>query len=76
MAKKKTFEASLQELENIVSELESGRFSLEDAIKKFETGMKCAKLCEQKLNETEEKIALVMADSNGKITEESFENEY
>ncbi len=75
MAKKRTFEASMKELEDIVRELESGKFSLEDAIKKFETGMKCAKFCEQKLDETEDKITILMADPQGNITEDIFERE-
>ena len=35
---KKTFEQSMQQLEQIVQELESGDLPLEKAIKKFEEG--------------------------------------
>jgi len=75
MTKKRTFESSMEELEEIVRELESGNLSLEDAIKKFETGMNCSKFCLEKLDETEKKITLLMADSHGNVTEEPFESE-
>ncbi len=75
MAKKKTFESVMEELEEIVRELESGRLPLEEAIKKFEAGMNCSKFCIQKLDETEKKINILMADVHGNITEEPFESE-
>ena len=75
MAKKKTFESAMEELEEIVRELESGSLPLEDAIKKFEAGMNCSKFCTQKLDATEKKINILMADVHGNITEEPFESE-
>jgi len=75
MVKKRTFESSMEELEEIVRELESGNLALEDAIKKFEAGMNCSKFCLEKLDETEKKITLLMADSHGKMTEVPFDNE-
>lgn len=75
MAKKKTFESTLTDLEEIVRELESGTLTLEASIKKFETGMACSKFCLEKLDETEEKITLLMKDSKGKPVEGPFEDE-
>lgn len=74
MTKKRTFESSMQELEVIVKELESGNLPLEEAIKKFEIGMNCSKFCLEKLDETEKKITMLMVDNYGNITEEPFEN--
>ncbi len=75
MPKKKTFESSLEELETIVKALETGNLPLEDAIKKFETGMACSKFCQKKLDDTEKKISLLMDDGQGNIQEKPFEDD-
>ncbi len=73
MAKKKTFEEAMEQLENIVKELESGRLPLEKAIKKFEQGMKYSEVCHDILDETEKKISVILKDNNGNIREEPFQ---
>ncbi len=52
MAKKKTFEAALKELEDIVKQMESGDLTLENAVKKYESGMKQSKYCLDLLDKT------------------------
>jgi exodeoxyribonuclease VII small subunit len=74
MAKKKTFESAMAELEQIVKELESGDLSLEKAVALFEQGMKSSDFCLKKLDETEAKITLLMKDDRGNITKEPFNN--
>ena len=69
---KKSFEQSLRQLEKIVQELESGDLPLEKAIKKFEEGVQLSKYCSQKLDETEERINLLMKDDSGEVTEVPF----
>ena len=39
------FEKSMENLENIVTELEKGELNLDESVKKFEEGMKIAKQC-------------------------------
>ncbi len=59
MAKKtqvKTFESSLEILEDIVGELESGNVPLEESLKKFEEGVKIYKDCFKQLEKAEKKI--------------------
>ena len=73
MAKKKTFEEAMEQLENIVKGLESGRLPLEKAIKKFEQGMKYSEVCHDILDETEKKISVILKDNNGNIREEPFQ---
>lgn len=69
------FEAALEKLQGIVRELEGGEISLEDSIKKFEEGMALAKSCQEKLNQAEQKIeVLIRADKNGIVTK-PFEEE-
>ncbi|MBC2715606.1 MAG: exodeoxyribonuclease VII small subunit [Desulfobacteraceae bacterium] len=72
MAKKKTFEDSMTQLEKIVEDLEDGDLPLETAIKKFEEGVRLSKFCFDKLDETEKKVSLLLQDQNGKIQEKPF----
>lgn len=69
---KKTFEQSLNQLEKIVQELESGDLPLEKAIKKFEEGIQLSKFCSRKLDETEERINLLMRNQDGEVSESPF----
>ena len=50
---KQTFEKAMKKLELIVQQLESGDQPLEEAVKKFEEGLKLSKFCSEKLDETE-----------------------
>lgn len=75
MVKKQSFEASLKELEEIVKEMESGNLSLEEAIKKYEHGIKQSKYCNAFLNTTERKIMLLAKDKDGNSIEKIFEDE-
>lgn len=69
---KKTFEQSIKQLEQIVAELESGELPLEQAIKKFEEGMELSRFCQQRLEESERKITLLMQDGAGRPVEKPF----
>jgi len=69
---KKSFEQSLKQLEQIVQELESGDLPLEKALKKFEEGIQLSKLCSQTLDETEQKISILLKAQDGGIIEKPF----
>ncbi|MEG0138321.1 MAG: exodeoxyribonuclease VII small subunit [Clostridia bacterium] len=69
-----TFEKSLEELENVVNELEIGNLDLEQAIEKFEKGIKLSKECSEKLDKAEKKINILVQGENG-FKEENFLNE-
>ncbi len=69
---KKNFEQALKQLEQIVQELESGDMPLEKAIKKFEEGIQLSKFCNQKLDESEKKVTLLMQDAAGNVAETPF----
>lgn len=60
MSDKKTFEENLQELETIVSRLETGDVALEDAIAEFQKGMLISKELQRTLKEAEETLVEVM----------------
>jgi exodeoxyribonuclease VII small subunit len=65
-----TFEEAMKALEKIVSELESGDLALEQALKKFEEGVKLSKFCSSKLDETEKKVTLLLKDQEKDLTGE------
>ena len=67
----KTFEQSMQELEQVVLELEKGDLSLEMAISKFENGIKLSKECSDKLDAAEKKINVLVANKE-ELTEQPF----
>lgn len=67
---KKTFEESLESLENIVKELESGNVNLDDAINKYSEAMKLVKICEDKIKSAEEMVTKIVKE-NGSL--EDFE---
>lgn len=74
MAKKeeKTFEESLNELEIIVKELESGNVDLDKAIEKYSSAMTLVKNCSDKLNNATIKVNQILKE-NGEL--ENFEIE-
>ena len=51
--KKVDFEASLKELESIVTKLEDENISLEDSVKSFEEGVNLVKECQKQLQKAE-----------------------
>ncbi|MEI6860463.1 MAG: exodeoxyribonuclease VII small subunit [Shewanella sp.] len=63
MAKKPenlTFEESLTELESIVSDLEQGDVSLDDALKQFERGIKLVRNSQGKLEQAQQQVSILM----------------
>jgi exodeoxyribonuclease VII small subunit len=72
MAQKK-FEEAMKRLEKIVQELEDGDLSLEGSLKNFEEGMQLVKLCSEKLEESEQKVNILIKENNGKLSERPFD---
>ncbi len=75
MAEKKSFENTMEQLETIVKELESGELPLEEAIKKYEAGMKHSLYCNNLLDKAEKKISILLENADGSIKEKPFKNE-
>ncbi len=75
MAEKKSFEKSLQELEEIVEELEAGELPLDDSIRKYETGVKLLSECYQYLEKAEKKIQRLVKKDDGTFGLEDMQNE-
>ena len=60
---KKSIEKSLTELERLVEELENGDLELDQALKKFEQGVKLSRECQKNLEEAEMKIKILMENA-------------
>jgi len=60
-----SFEAAMQELEQVVGKLERGDVALEESITLYERGAELKKRCEAKLKEAEEKVAAITLDADG-----------
>ena len=69
------FEKAMEKLEKIVSELEAGEIALEDALKKYEEGVKLSRICQEKLNQAEKKIEILTRTLDGSFKKEPFEFE-
>ena len=70
-----TFETALKQLEAIVKDMESGDLTLEQAVKKYETGIEKVRYCMQILDSTEKKITQLTRDLDGSVTEIPFDHE-
>ena len=71
-----TFEESLEELEKIVAELESGQLGLSDALARYEQGVKHLKSCQQLLERAERKIELLSGvDADGNPIVQPFDEQ-
>lgn len=71
---KKTFETALKELESIVKDMESGELTLEEAVKKYEQGIKQSQFCIDLLDKTEKKVSLLTKDDDDRFKSAPFEN--
>jgi len=74
-AKPKTFESSLEELERIVRDLEQGELPLEKSLELFEQGVKLSRECQERLNQAERRIEILMRDNQGRPTVRPFDPE-
>ena len=68
------FEASLEELEKVVKELEAGDLPLERSLELFEKGMSLSEICRKQLEEAETRVEMLIR-KEGKIQPEPFRPE-
>jgi exodeoxyribonuclease VII small subunit len=71
----KTFEASLNELEKIVGQLEDGDLPLEKSLKLFEDGVKLSRECRERLVNAERRIEMLVKDADGGASLQELEPE-
>ena len=64
------FEATLNELETLVEQLERGDISLEESLKQFEHGIQLVRSCQQSLQAAEQKVQMLTRDRTGDTLED------
>lgn len=75
MAEKKenfNFEDAMKRLDKITEELSREGVELEKALALYEEGVKLAKECNSKLEDTERKIKMLQISASGELVEQDF----
>ncbi len=67
----KDFEELMQKLEEITTKLETDKLNLDESVKLFEEGMQISKECNEKLEDAEKRITMLIR-TNDEIKEENF----
>ena len=67
------FEEAFKRLDEIVTKLESGDLSLEESMTLFEEGITLTETCKTRLEAAEQKIKLLLKDSDGNLTLEDID---
>ena len=67
-----TFENAMSRLNEIVTSLESGASSLDDALKLYEEGVSLVRFCNRTLDNAENKIKMLVSDEDGNMFEKDF----
>lgn len=70
----RSFEASLEDLEKVVKELEGGDLPLERSLELFERGMSLSDECRKQLEAAETRVEILLR-KDGKIAAEPFRPE-
>jgi exodeoxyribonuclease VII small subunit len=58
------FEKALKKLENIVTKMEGGELTLEEALKSFEEGITLSRQCQDALKHAEQRVSELMAEQS------------
>ena len=67
MSKRLSFEKSLETLETIVEELESGTLTLDEALARYERGVGAHKQCTEILAAAEKRVELLLKGEGGEL---------
>jgi exodeoxyribonuclease VII small subunit len=70
-----TFETQLAALEKVVRELERGDLPLEESLKLFEDGVRLSRECQERLNQAERRIEVLLRDTEGRPVLSAFDEE-
>ncbi|HEX6649144.1 MAG TPA: exodeoxyribonuclease VII small subunit [Pyrinomonadaceae bacterium] len=68
----RTFEASLEALEQIVRQLEDGDLPLEKSLELFEHGVRLSRECQERLSQAERRIEILLRDNQGRPVAAAF----
>lgn len=62
-----TYEEALSRLESIVASLERGDLDLEESMRRFEEGIRCSRLCAERLTAAEARIRKLVETEEGDL---------
>ncbi|MCX4303113.1 MAG: exodeoxyribonuclease VII small subunit [Clostridia bacterium] len=65
------FEELMEKLEEITGKLEADKLTLDESVKLFEEGMQISKKCNEKLEDAEKRITILLK-TNDEVKEENF----
>ncbi|MEP6919533.1 MAG: exodeoxyribonuclease VII small subunit [bacterium] len=68
----KSFEVSLEALEQIVRDLEQGDLPLEKSLELFEQGIRLSRECQERLGQAERRIEVLLRDNQGRAVVSAF----
>ena len=71
--RQQSFEASLASLERVVRELERGDLPLEKSLELFEQGVGLSRECQERLNEAERRIEVLLREGDGRTSVGAFD---
>jgi exodeoxyribonuclease VII small subunit len=66
------FEDAMKKLEKIVGELEDGNLSLDEALEKYEEGIRLSKMCARKLEVAKKKVEILLKSDDGSVELKPF----
>lgn len=67
-----SFEEAMKRLDEITEELSLEGVSLDRSLALYEEGVKLARVCNEKLEDTERKIKMLQISQNGEVSEKDF----
>jgi exodeoxyribonuclease VII small subunit len=73
MAVEMKFEDALKKLEKIVGDLENGNISLDEALEKYEEGIRLSKVCAKKLEVAKKKVEILLKAEDGSLELKPFD---
>lgn len=72
MSKTVKFEEAIAKLEETVRLLESGSLTLDESIEKYEDALKYVKICNEMLQNAEQKVKILTESADGSISDRPF----
>jgi len=73
MATEMKFEEALKRLEKIVTDLEDGDLPLDEALEKYEEGIRLSKTCARKLETAKKKVEILLKNEDGSVELREFD---
>ena len=70
-----SFEAALEDLQNIVASMEAGNVGLDQSLGLYERGVELVRLCNARLDEAQQRVEAVRIATDGSVTTAPFGEE-